>query len=163
MMSIIAAMALNRAIGLANRIPWRLPADLQRFKRLTMGHSLIVGRKTYESIGRALPGRTMIVVSRDTGFVAANVTVAHSLAQALARAGDDEVFIGGGADIYRQALPIADRIYLTVIEKAFAGDTFFPDFDITTWRLRESTRDRTADFSYRFETWDRVGERPECA
>src|SRR5215471_20993607 len=120
--SIIVAMSSNRVIGLKKALPWRLSADLKRFKQLTMGHCLIMGRKTFESIGRPLPGRTMIVVTHQNDYERAGVEVVHSVDQALAKAGGDEVFIGGGAGIYRQTIDRADKLYLTVIEKEFAGD-----------------------------------------
>src|SRR5688572_23556704 len=135
--SIIAAVARNGTIGLDNRLPWRLPADLRHFKSLTMGHHLVMGRKTFESAG-VLPGRNTIVVTR-RGLAAPppGVVVAESLDRALevARAaGEEEVFVGGGAEIYREALGRADRLYLTRIDADFAGDTTFPDFDPTQWR-----------------------------
>ncbi len=132
------AMARNRVIGRDNTLPWRLPADLARFKRLTMGHSLVMGRKTYESIGRPLPGRTMLVVTRQRGYAPEGVKVVHSVDEALAlAAGDSEVFIGGGADLYAQTLERLDRLYLTRIERAFPGDTLFPEVDLSGWKLIE--------------------------
>jgi len=132
--SIIAAVARNGVIGRGNRLPWHLPEDLKRFRALTMGHHVIMGRKTWESIGRVLPGRTMVVVSRNPGYGVAGCLIAHSLEEALGLCGDDrEVFIIGGAEIYRQALPMAGRIYLTRIEQEVAGDTYFPAFDMVEW------------------------------
>jgi dihydrofolate reductase len=125
--SIIAAMAENRVIGRDGRIPWHLPADLERFRDLTLGHSLVMGRKTYESIGRPLPGRRTIVLSRQPGLAIQGADVAPNLSAALALcAGEAEVFICGGAAVYAEALPIADRIYLTVVHGDTGGDTFFP-------------------------------------
>jgi dihydrofolate reductase len=144
-LSIIAAMAGNRVIGRNNRLPWKLPADLKRFKTLTMGHYLLVGRKTYESIGRPLPGRTMVVITRQENYASSGVCVAHSFEEALQMAaGNEEIFIAGGAQIYEQALPRADRLYLTRIHGAFQGDTYFPRFDESKWRLISRT-DREAD------------------
>ena len=141
--SIIAAVARNRVIGRDNRLPWHLPQDLKRFRALTMGHHVIMGRKTWESIGRILPGRSMVVVSRDRAYGAAGCLVASSLEQAIRLCGaDPEVFIIGGAEIYRQALPMADRMYLTRIEQDVAGDTYFPDFDAEEWT--ESSRETVA-------------------
>ena len=134
-LSAIVAMAANRCIGLGNALPWRLPADLKRFKQLTLGHTLVMGRRTYESIGRPLPGRTTVVVTRQSGYAPEGVRVAHSLEQALALAEGDEVFIAGGADLYRQTLGTVDRLYLTRIERDYAGDTFFPEVDLSGWRL----------------------------
>jgi dihydrofolate reductase len=141
--SIIAAVARNGTIGIDNRLPWRLPADLRRFKSLTMGHHLIMGRRTFESVG-ALPGRTTIVVSRRGAAGAPpGVEVAPSVAEALdlaRRAGEDEAFVAGGGEIYRAALDYADRIYLTRIERSFAGDATFPDLDPDEWHEVEARR-----------------------
>ena len=135
-LSIIAAMSANRVIGNNNNLPWRLPADLKRFKSLTMGHHLIMGRKTFESIGKPLPGRTTVVITHQTGFAPEGVLVAHSIDQALdVVTGDDEVFVAGGAQIYQQMLPRADRLYLTSIHEEFEGDTNFPEFEESDWQL----------------------------
>ncbi|EPX65034.1 Dihydrofolate reductase [Cystobacter fuscus DSM 2262] len=134
-LSAIVAMASNRCIGRDNTLPWRLPADLQRFKRLTLGHTLLMGRKTYESIGRPLPGRTMLVVTRQQGWAPEGIEVAHSLEEALARARGDEVFLAGGAQLYEQAMDRVRRLYLTRIDREYEGDTFFPEVDLSTWRL----------------------------
>ena len=132
--SIIVAMARNRVIGKNNRLPWHLPADLKHFKETTMGHPIIMGRKTYESIGRPLPGRTNIVVTRNPEFRAEGCTVVHSLEEALRAAEEaEEVFVIGGATLYREALPIANRIYLTLVEADIEGDTLFPEIDSDSW------------------------------
>jgi dihydrofolate reductase len=131
----IVAMASNRCIGKDNTLPWRLPADLKRFKQLTMGHTLVMGRKTYESIGRPLPGRTMVVLTRQRDYAPEGVQVAHSLEQALELARGDEVFIAGGADLYQQTLERIRRLYLTRIERDYEGDTFFPEVDLSGWKL----------------------------
>lgn len=139
--SVIVAMARNRVIGRDNRLPWHLPADLRRFKALTMGHHIVMGRKTWESIGRLLPGRTMVIVTRDPDFQVAGATMAASLDEALDVCRDDpEVFVIGGEQIFRLALPIADRLYLTTIEADIEGDTYLPEFDRGLWRTlcRES-------------------------
>lgn len=138
--SIIVAMGRNRAIGYKNTLPWRLSADLQRFKQLTMGHHVIMGRKTYESIGRPLPGRTFIIVTRQPTFQAEGCFVVHSLDEALALArmrGEQEAFVIGGAEIYTQALPLADHLYLTLVEAEPKADAFFPDFDEAQWEKAE--------------------------
>ncbi len=128
LISLIAAMAENRVIGRNNVIPWRLPADMQRFRAITMGHPVIMGRKTYESIGRPLPGRKTVLITRQRNYRAAGCVVVHSLREALAECeGEAEVFICGGGDIYREALPLASRIYLTVIHQQVPGDTLFPE------------------------------------
>ncbi len=135
-LSIIAAMSANRVIGSSNNLPWRLPADLKRFKNLTMGHHLIMGRKTFESIGQPLPGRTTVVITHQTGYAPSGVLVAHSIDQALQLAADDpEVFVAGGGQIYQQMLPRADRLYLTSIHEEFEGDTDFPEFKESDWKL----------------------------
>jgi len=124
---LIAAMAANRVIGRDGVIPWHIPEELQWFKAATMGHILIMGRKTYESIGRPLPGRATIVISRDPGCSFPGCATAGSLNEALARcAGHDKVFIAGGAQIYTLALPVADTILLSVLDQEIEGDTFFP-------------------------------------
>ena len=139
--SLIVAMAANRTIGLAGGMPWHVRGDLRHFKRVTMGHPVVMGRKTYEAIGRALPGRANIVVTRNRDFAAPDADVVHDLATALDKAegiaeigGLAEVFVIGGADIYGQALPKAERIYLTEIEGEFPGDAFFPAIDQKAWR-----------------------------
>ena len=162
-MSLIAAMAANRVIGRDNRLPWHLPADLKRFKRLTMGHTLIMGRKTFESIGRPLPGRSTVVVTRQAGYAPPGVRVAHSVREALDLSEGEEAFVAGGAEIFQETLPVADRLYLTLIEKEFEGDTFFPDFDPSEWRLVEEERhephesDTEVPYGYTFQIYDRRG------
>lgn len=140
-LSIIAAMAENHVIGVDNRLPWRLPADLAYFKSLTLGHHMIMGRKTYESLpgGKPLPGRTSVIVTRDAAYAAPGCVVAHSLEDAIAACADDEeVFFIGGADLYRQALGFAQRLYLTEVKAEVQGDARFPEFDRGEWR--ESSR-----------------------
>ena len=137
-LSIIAAMANDRVIGRQNRLPWHLPADLQHFKRVTMGKPMIMGRKTWESLPGLLPGRRHIVVTRDPGYQAKGAELAHSLEQAIAMAGAvDEIMVVGGAELYRQALDRADRVYLTEIDLEVEGDAWFPEFDQSTWRETE--------------------------
>jgi dihydrofolate reductase len=135
--SLIAAIGKNGVIGRGREIPWRLPADQQRFKQLTLGRPLIMGRKTHESIGRPLPGRRNIIVSRQPGYAADGCEVAASLEQALTLAGDGEVFVIGGADLYRAALPIADRLYLTWVDLAPEGDVVFPAYVEDEWDVIE--------------------------
>jgi dihydrofolate reductase len=139
--SILAAMDRKRGIGVDNKLPWRLPADMKRFRELTMGHHIIVGRKTFESIGRPLPGRKMIVVTHDAAYKAEGCDLAHSIEDAvnLARGrGENEVFICGGAEIYGQTIAIADRMYLTLVDAEVAADIFFPEFDEREWSVQES-------------------------
>jgi len=126
--SIIAAMAENRVIGLNNKMPWDLPADRRRFHRITRGHPVILGRKTFESIGRSLTLRTNIVLTRREGYFAPGCIVVHDLASAFAACvGTDEVFICGGENIFRETIDQVDKIYLTIIHQEIEGDTFFPD------------------------------------
>lgn len=134
-LSLLVAMAKNRTIGLNNTLPWRIPEDLKHFKALTMGHHIVMGRKTYDSIGKPLPGRTTVVVSRSRGLEIPGCIVAHSLEKAMAAcAGDDEVFVCGGAEIYAQALPLADTLYATEIQQNIEGDAHFPEFDRSVWQ-----------------------------
>jgi dihydrofolate reductase len=132
--SIIVAMTRDLVIGRDNAMPWHLPADLKRFKSLTMGKPIIMGRKTFESLGRILPGRRHIVISRNQDYEAAGAEVVTSLHAALAAAaGADEAFVIGGAEIYREALAHADRIYITMIDAEVGGDVHFPPFDENGW------------------------------
>jgi len=132
--SLIVAMAQNGVIGRDNALPWRLPEDLRRFKASTLGKPILMGRKTFESIGRALPGRSNFVLTRDRGWSAPGVAVVHSVEEALAQAaGAAELVAIGGAEIYRLVLPFARRIYLTHVHADVPGDTYFPEFDATQW------------------------------
>ena len=157
--SLIAAMADNGVIGRNNRLPWRLSADLQRFKALTMGKPIVMGRKTWESIGRPLPGRTNIVVTRDVGYRAEGCVVVHSVDQALeVAAGSDEVMVIGGANLYQQLLGRADRLYITQVRADVEGDAWFPEFDRTQWREVEHeshSRDEKNEYDYAFMTLER--------
>lgn len=135
--SMIAAVSENGVIGQKGKLPWKLPDDLKLFKRLTMGHHLIVGRKTYESIGKPLPGRTMIVLSRKPGFSADGCLTAASLPEGLEiarKAGETEVFIAGGAAVYAQSLTLADRFYLSRVHTNIKGDAEFPLYDESGWK-----------------------------
>jgi dihydrofolate reductase len=158
--SIIAAMSENGVIGHSGRLPWHLADDLKRFKRLTMGHTVVTGRKTWESIGRPLPGRRMVVISRQPNYRPHGAQVVPSLDAALALAelaGDDEAFIIGGAEIYRLALPRADRLYLTRVHADIAGDTYFPDVNWKNWQriaAEEHGSDGNNEYPFSFETYD---------
>ncbi len=160
-LSIIAAIAANGVIGRDNDLPWRLSADLKRFKALTMGHHLILGRKTFDSIGRSLPGRTMVVISRGRPQLPHGVLLADSLGAAIEIAvgsGDSEAFVAGGAQIYALALPLADRLYLTRIEASFEGDPLFPELDESNWALSDEEihpATENAPWQFRFQVWDR--------
>ena len=141
--SLIAAMSENRVIGRKNRMPWKLPKDRMRFHELTTGHTVIMGRKTYESIGRALPGRRNIVITRQRGYCADECVVVNDLRSALAEcAGADEVFVLGGEDIFLQAMPVAHRIYLTLVHARSDGDAFFPEIPAV---FAELSRERVED------------------
>ncbi len=156
--SLIAAMARNRVIGRRGGMPWHLPEDLRRFRRITWGKPILMGRKTYEAIGRPLPGRDNIVLSRSASFQAPGCTVVGSLAAAFERAGDQELMVIGGAQLYEALLPRAERLYLTWIEADFPGDTFFPEWDPADWReVSREPRPPRADFPhpYRFLVFER--------
>jgi dihydrofolate reductase len=140
-------MAENRAIGIDNSLPWHLPADLKRFKALTLGHPMIMGRLTFESIGKPLPGRTSIVVTRNKAWTCDGVHVCGSIEEAIKTARDiaeadglDTIMVVGGAEIYRQTLGLASRLYVTEIHKMVEGDAFFPELDTAVWR--EHSRER---------------------
>ncbi|MGV3762971.1 dihydrofolate reductase [Parapedobacter sp.] len=158
LVSAIVAAAENNAIGKDNQLLWHLPNDLRFFKRTTTGHTVIMGRKTYESVGKPLPNRRNIVITRQEGYTVQGAEVAHSLAEALGScAGEDEVFVVGGAEVYRQALPITNRVYLTRVHATLPGDSFFPELDKQRWRLVSEEHhlpdDRHA-YGYTFEIYD---------
>lgn len=139
--SIIVAVAENDVIGFDNHLLWHISEDLKRFKSLTLGHHVIMGRKTFESVGKPLPGRVNIVISRQDNYSKDGCTVVKSLEEALEVAkNDSEVFIIGGGEIYKQALSITDKIYLTRIHAGFAGDTFFPELKLTEWITESVTK-----------------------
>ena len=149
--TLVAAVAANGVIGRDGGLPWCLPDDLARFKRLTLGRVLVMGRRTYESIGRPLPGRTTIVVSRQPGWRADGVESAADLDAALTLAAeiDEQVFVVGGSEIFRLALPLADRLALTLVDDCPDGDTYFPDVDWSQWReVRREPHDGFAFVDY---------------
>ena len=143
---VIAAVARNGVIGRGNDLVWRDRDDLQRFKRLTLGHALVMGRRTYDSIGRPLPGRDTIVVTRQPDWSAAGVAVAHSVEQALELAGKGDAYVAGGGEIYRLTLPVADRLELTEIEADLDGDVRFPAYDPSHWR--ETAREQRDGYAW---------------
>ena len=158
--SLIVAMSRDRVIGRDNRLPWHLPADLQRFKQLTMGHTIVMGRKTWESINRLLPGRRTVIVTRNGALQVAGAVMASSLEQALETSREDnEIFVIGGEEIFRLALPLAHRVYLTIVEINVEGDVFMPPLDPAQWR-RVSTESHpvtaTNPLPWRFEIYDRI-------
>ena len=138
MINIIVAADENNVIGKDNQLIWHLPDDLKFFKQKTSGHPIIMGRKTFESVGKPLPNRTNIIITRDRNYSADGCTVVHSLEEALAAANGDEIFIVGGAEVYRQAIPLADRVYLTRVHHIFEGDSYFPVLS-DDWKEIEST------------------------
>lgn len=154
--SLIVAMASNRVIGRDGQMPWHLSADLQRFKQITLGSPILMGRKTHEAIGRPLPGRQNLIISRNSDYQIPGCQVFDDIQKALQTvAGSDELFVIGGATLYEALLPYADYLYLTVIDKAFAGDTYFPEIDPAAWHeiSREDIgNDPSVDFSYSFLT-----------
>jgi dihydrofolate reductase len=159
-LSLIVAMSENGVIGRGGTLPWRLSADLKRFKSLTMGHHLIMGRKTYDSLGRVLPGRTSIVVTRQANWrPAPELLVAQSVDEAIRMAEhDSEAFVIGGGEIYAQALPRAERIYLTRVEREVEGDTRFPEWNPAEWQLTFSephSADAKNEYDYTFCVYDR--------
>lgn len=160
MISMICAMDRNGLVGANNRMPWHLPADLQYFKRITMGKPMIMGRNTWESLGRVLPGRRHIVVSRQADYGAPGIEVVSSVAAAVGLIEDsDEVMVIGGAQIYEQLLPAAQRLYLTRIDAEFDGDTWFPEIDPVQWRQLHSEvylADEKNPYDYRFEVYERL-------
>lgn len=146
-------------IGAGNALPWRLANDLKHFKRITWGKPIVMGRRTFQSIGRALPGRLNIVITRDVAFDAPGCCVVHTFEEAVVAAGDaDEVMVIGGAEVYRQALPLAERIHLTRVRGRFQGDTYFPDFDADSW-IEVSGADQPVDerspYRHRFSVLER--------
>ncbi len=157
--SLIVAMAKNRTIGVNNTLPWRCPEDLKHFKALTMGHHMIMGRKTFESIGKPLPGRTTVVVTRDRTLKIDGCLMANSLPDAIAAcANDEQVFIVGGADIYTQSLDYIDNLYITEIQQNVEGDAHFPEFNAEKWQeiSREVRHQETPQvLEYHFVTYRR--------
>ncbi len=156
---IIAAMSENRVIGRAGELPWRLPADLKRFKALTIGHHVIMGRKTVQTLPRPLPDRVNIVVTRQAGYAPEGVLVAGDLDEALHLASDDQSpFILGGGEIYALALPLVDRLEFTVVHALVEGDTFFPEFDELDWKLTHDERheaDERHAYAFSFRRFER--------
>jgi len=156
MLSLIAALARNRTVGIENRLPWHLPEDLKYFKATTSGHPIIMGRKTFDSIGRPLPGRHNIVVTRDRAWQHEGVTTVHSIAEAIAAADTQgEIFLIGGATLYAEALPMADRLYLTEIDADFEGDAWFPEWP--AGQFMETRRERHSNdaFAYSFVLYEK--------
>lgn len=160
--SIITAMDENRLIGKDNGLPWKLPADLQFFKKVTMAKPIIMGRKTFESIGRPLPGRKNIIITRDKQFDAEGCDVVFSLDEAIESVKHvDEVMVIGGANIYQQFIPLADRLYLTKVSGKFEGDAWFPELDFSEWQQLEKedhAADEKNECDYSFQVFDRISK-----
>lgn len=157
-LSIIVAVANNHVIGLHNTLPWHLPEDLKRFKALTMGHHIIMGRKTYESLGRLLPGRTTVIVTRNQHYHVDGAIVVHTLKQALEVCQTDaEVFLIGGAELFEIGLQQADKIYLTEIHADFDGDAFLPVFDLSSWREASREQHKAANgLTFSYVSYERI-------
>ncbi|HYK74336.1 MAG TPA: dihydrofolate reductase [Pseudoneobacillus sp.] len=160
MISFVWAMDENRVIGKNNQLPWHLPEDLKFFKRVTMGHPVAMGRKTHESIGRLLPGRENIVITRNKEFQCEGCTMLYSLDDFKAYCGkkDEEVFVIGGAEIFRELLSVVDRLYLTMIYEKFEGDTYFPEFSLEDFELvskEKGIRDEKNPYNYEFLIYHR--------
>ena len=160
MISIIVAVAKNGVIGDKNTLLWHIREDMVHFRTLTSGHPVIMGRKTYDSIGRPLPKRTNVVITRDTELQIEGCTMAHSLTEAVEMFdSSEEVFIIGGAQIYNQAMPLADRLYLTIIDKEYEGDSSFPEIDYNSWRqisCEKFERGEAFEYPFSFITLERV-------
>jgi dihydrofolate reductase len=157
-LTLIVAMDAQRGIGVDNKLPWHLPEDLAHFKRLTSGHPIVMGRKTFDSIGRALPNRRNIVITRNPDWRHDGVETASSLAAAFALVAGAPAFLIGGAQIFNEALPLAERMIITEIAHTYACDTFFPAFDGGAWKetAREQHHSDASDVDYDFVTYDKV-------
>jgi len=159
MISIIVAMDRNRVIGKDDRMPWKLPADLAYFRKVTLGHTVVMGRKTFESIGKPLDGRKNIILTRDRGYAKEGCTVVHSIEEALKMIQDEEeCFIIGGAEIYSAFLPYTQKLYITYIDHEFEGDTYFPEINYGEWRMVSRTpgpKNEKISFNYYFEVHER--------
>jgi dihydrofolate reductase len=157
--SLIAAVARNGTIGRGGRLPWHLRDDLARFRRLTLGNTVLMGRRTWESLGRPLPGRRNVVLTRDASFAAPGCAVVHTIEAAKTAAGGGELFVIGGAEVYAAFLPIADRLFITHVDADVAGDAAFPEFDRRQWRVVEEvpgTVDARNPLPHRFTVYERT-------
>jgi dihydrofolate reductase len=158
--SLIVAMASNRVIGINNQLPWHLSADLKRFRQITMGSPIVMGRKTYESIGRPLPGRTNVIISRDPAYKQEGCLVFNDIETAIESCGQkfQEIFVIGGSELYKAMLSRADALYVTLINKEFSGDAFFPEIDTRNWTevsREDIDNDPDAGFSYSFIKYEK--------
>jgi dihydrofolate reductase len=151
--SYIVAMDIQQAIGLGNDLPWRLPADLAYFKKTTMDHTILMGRKTYESIGKPLPNRTNVILTQNKNYHAEGCLIVHSVEEAVEQFKNEEVFVIGGAEVFQLFMPSVDRLYITLIEHEFKADTYFPEFDIDDWVLvssEDGIKDAKNPYDYSF-------------
>jgi dihydrofolate reductase len=151
--SYIVAMDIQQAIGLGNSLPWRLPADLAYFKKTTMDHAVLMGRKTYESIGKPLPNRTNVILTQNKHYQAEGCLIVHSVEEAVEQFKNEEIFVIGGAEVFHLFMPAVDRLYITLIEHEFEADTYFPEFDIDDWVLVSSEagiKDAKNPYDYSF-------------
>lgn len=158
MISLIVAMSKNRAIGFENKMPWHLPADLAYFKKVTTGHAIVMGRKTFQSIGRPLPNRTNLILTRDHSFRAEGCQLIHDIEEVLEKAKKEDLFVIGGAEIYQQFLPYAEKIYSTQILEDFHGDTFFPQLT-EEWQLVSTEKhgqDEKNRYKYEFQIYTKI-------
>lgn len=157
--SLLLAMDRNRGIGLNNQLPWRLPADLAFVKKTTLGHTLLMGRKTYESIGKPLPGRTNVILTQNKDFAAPDCIIVYSVEEAIARYFKEELFIFGGAEIYRLFMPHVEKMHITYIDHEFEVDTFFPEINLAEWELvsnEKGIKDEKNPYDYYFQTYERI-------
>jgi dihydrofolate reductase len=163
-LSIIVILSTNNVIGRDNKLPWHMPADLKRFKNLTMGHHILMGRRTFDEIKKPLPGRVNVVITRDHHFAAEGVAISRSVDEAISKAeaaGDKEIFLIGGGEIFKQVIHRANRMYVTRIHADIEGDTYFPDFDdVNEWQLVDAEHfeaDEKNAYPYSFLTYERTG------
>lgn len=157
-LSLIWAMDRNRVIGKDNKLPWRLPAEMAYFREVTMGHTVVMGRRTFESIGKPLKGRRNVILTRNRSYRQPDCEVAHDVEEVLARFGGETLFIIGGAQVYRAFLPYAEKLYVTVIDHAFDGDETFPEFDLSEWTLiseRPGPTDVDNPYPFTFQVFER--------
>jgi dihydrofolate reductase len=156
--SFIVAMDIQQAIGLGNDLPWRLPADLAYFKKTTLNHTILMGRKTYESMGKPLPSRTNVILTQNKEYEAEGCTIVHNVEEAVALFKNEEVFVIGGAEIFKLFMPFVDRLYITLIEHEFEADTYFPEFDIEDWNLvssEDGIKDAKNPYDYSFLVYEK--------
>jgi dihydrofolate reductase len=156
--SFILAMDRNRGIGMNNNLPWHLPADMANVKKLTLGHTLIMGRKTFESLRRPLPGRTNVILTQNPTYQAPGCIIIHTVEEALTRFKAEELFIFGGAEVYKLFMPYVDKMYVTYIDEAFQADTFFPEIDMQDWMLimnEQGIVDEKNPYTYYFQQYVR--------